>query len=54
MAEHRLARRGQAVTRDLLQGFIGSLDIPEGEKERLLHLTPEAYTGLAEQQARKI
>ena len=39
--------RGQAVTRELLQEFIGSLDIPEDEKTRLLDLTPEKYIGLA-------
>ena len=39
--------RGQAVTKDLLQEFITSLDIPDGEKKRLLDLTPERYTGVA-------
>ena len=46
--------RGQAVTKDILLEFIGTLDIPEDEKKRLLELTPETYTGLAEQQARDI
>ena len=39
--------RGQAVTRELLQEFIATLDIPESEKQRLLDLTPDGYTGLA-------
>ena len=39
--------RGQAVTKELLQEFIGSLDIPAAEKKRLLDLTPEQYIGLA-------
>jgi len=39
--------RGQAVTKDLLQEFIKSLDIPADEKKRLLDLTPEKYIGLA-------
>ena len=39
--------RGQAVTKDLLQEFIGTLDIPNQEKQRLLALTPETYIGLA-------
>ena len=39
--------RGQAVTRELLQEFIGTLDIPDAEKQRLLRLKPETYTGLA-------
>ena len=39
--------RGRDVTRELLQEFVHSLDIPEAEKQRLLDLTPVAYTGLA-------
>ena len=46
--------RGQAVTKDVLLEFIGTLDIPEDEKRRLLELTPETYIGLAAQQARDI
>jgi adenylosuccinate lyase len=46
--------RGQAVTKELLQEFIRSLDIPDDEKQRLLKLTPEAYTGLAADLAGKI
>ena len=46
--------RGQAVTRELLQEFIGTLDIPESEKQRLLSLTPGTYTGLAAQLASRI
>jgi hypothetical protein len=34
--------------------FIGTLDIPDTEKERLLKLTPESYIGIANQQARDI
>ena len=39
--------RGQAVTRELLQEFIATLDIPDAEKQRLLDLTPDGYIGLA-------
>ena len=46
--------RGQAVTREILQEFIGTLDIPEDEVKRLLALTPESYIGLAAEQARDI
>ena len=46
--------RGQAVTKEILLDFIKTLDIPEVEIERLLALTPEAYVGLAAQQARDI
>lgn len=46
--------RGQEVTREVLLGFINTLDIPASEKQRLLELTPETYTGLAAKQARNI
>lgn len=46
--------RGQAVSQEVLVEFIGTLDIPKAEKQRLLELTPETYTGLADQQARDI
>jgi len=46
--------RGQAVTKDILRAFIKTLEIPDDEKSRLLELTPETYTGLAEQQAKDI
>ncbi|MDJ0812549.1 MAG: adenylosuccinate lyase [Woeseiaceae bacterium] len=46
--------RGQAVTRELLQEFIGTLDIPDDEKQRLLSLTPDTYTGLAADLANRI
>ena len=46
--------RGQTVTRDVLQAFIKSLDIPDDEIARLLELTPDRYIGLAAQQARDI
>jgi len=46
--------RGQAVTKDLLQEFIVTLDIPDDEKNRLLDLTPQNYTGAATSLASKI
>ncbi len=46
--------RGQAVTKEVMQEFVGTLDIPASEKQRLLELTPDTYTGLAAQQARDI
>jgi adenylosuccinate lyase len=46
--------RGQAVSKEVLLEFIGKLEIPDAEKERLLKLTPETYIGLAAQQARDI
>ncbi len=46
--------RGQAVDKDTLRQFIGTLDIPDAEKERLLQLTPATYIGIADRQARDI
>jgi adenylosuccinate lyase len=46
--------RGQAVSKEVMLEFIGKLEIPDAEKERLLKLTPETYIGLAAQQARDI
>ena len=40
--------RGRPVDQVILSEFIASLDIPEPEKQRLLDLPPEGYTGLAE------
>ena len=39
--------RGQGINADSMRGFIQSLDLPEGERERLLAMTPASYTGLA-------
>ena len=46
--------RGQAVSKELLREFIGTLDIPEPEKQRLLALSPETYIGLAARLADEI
>ena len=46
--------RGQAITREAMQEFIRTLEIPEAERERLLALTPAAYTGLAAALARRL
>lgn len=39
--------RGKPMTRDLIQGFIADLALPEEDKKRLLAMTPAGYTGLA-------
>ena len=46
--------RGAAMTRELMQGFIAGLEIPEAEKERLLAMTPGSYTGMAAELARRV
>ena len=44
--------RGRAVTRETIQAFVESLDIPERARAELLALTPAAYIGLAATLAR--
>ena len=46
--------RGQSVTRELLQEFVDSLDIPDDAKTRLREMTPASYTGIAATLARKL
>ena len=46
--------RGEAMTRELMQGFIAALAIPEEEKQRLLAMTPASYTGKAAELARRV
>ena len=46
--------RGQPVTKEVMQDFIRSLDIPEDARRRLLELTPSAYIGAASQLARSV
>ncbi|HEX7371026.1 MAG TPA: adenylosuccinate lyase [Rhodanobacteraceae bacterium] len=46
--------RGKGITRETLQAFIGSLDLPAADKQRLLALTPATYIGLAADFARGI
>jgi adenylosuccinate lyase len=46
--------RGQPVTREVLQEFIRTLDIPEDARKRLLDLEPSAYTGTASRLARSL
>jgi adenylosuccinate lyase len=40
--------RGKKMTADAMRRFIDALDIPPDDKQRLLALTPAAYTGMAE------
>ena len=46
--------RGQAMTRDVLQKFINTLDIPAEAKAALQAMTPASYTGNAAKQANDI
>jgi adenylosuccinate lyase len=46
--------RGAPMTRELMQGFISKLAIPEAEKTRLLAMTPGSYTGKAAELAQRV
>ena len=46
--------RGAGITQAGIQAFIAGLDLPDADKQRLLVLTPAAYTGLAEPLVRHI
>jgi adenylosuccinate lyase len=46
--------RGQAITRESIQAFIGDLDIPEQARQELMALTPAGYIGNAVDQANAI
>ncbi|MDH5324799.1 MAG: adenylosuccinate lyase [Gammaproteobacteria bacterium] len=46
--------RGRRVSKENIQEFIQTLDIPDVAKRQLLELSPDLYTGLAEQLAKEI
>ncbi|MFZ3128113.1 MAG: adenylosuccinate lyase [Rhodoferax sp.] len=46
--------RGEPMTRELMQGFIAKLEIPEEDKQRLLAMTPGSYTGKAAELAKRV
>jgi adenylosuccinate lyase len=46
--------RGKGITREDIQHFIGTLEVPDAEKQRLLAMTPASYTGLAAALASRI
>jgi len=46
--------RGKGITREAIQQFIGTLEIPEDEKKRLMAMTPGNYIGLATDLANRL
>ena len=46
--------RGKGITREALHEFIGTLDIPQAERVRLLRMTPASYVGKAVELAQRI
>ena len=49
-----LTRGKGGINKDSLRTFIQTLDIPAAEKQRLSELSPETYTGMAAELAKKI
>ena len=45
--------RGEAMTAEMMRGFIAALAIPEDEKQRLLAMAPASYVGKAAELARR-
>ncbi len=46
--------RGKAMTSEMMQDFINSLELPQSAKDGLLAMTPASYIGNAADQARAI
>jgi len=46
--------RGKPMTRELIQGFVADLPLPQSEKDRLLAMTPADYIGRAASLAGRI
>ena len=46
--------RGQGITRESMRAFVGQLDLPAEDKQRLIEMTPASYIGLAQRLARDI
>ncbi len=46
--------RGHGIDEPSMRAFIAGLDLPDDAKQRLLHMTPASYTGLAERLAKEI
>jgi adenylosuccinate lyase len=46
--------RGKTITREAIQQFIGTLEIPQPEKDRLMAMTPANYIGQAAALARRL
>ena len=46
--------RGEAMTAELMRGFIEGLELPQAEKDRLLAMTPATYIGKAAELAKRV
>ncbi len=43
--------RGRRVTAEIMKDFVGTLELPEADKKRLMEMTPASYVGMAEKLA---
>ena len=43
--------RGRRVTAEIMKEFVGSLELPEADKKRLMEMSPASYVGMAEKLA---
>jgi adenylosuccinate lyase len=46
--------RGKAITRESIQAFIATLELPDDEKARLMAMTPGNYIGKAIELAKRV
>jgi adenylosuccinate lyase len=46
--------RGEAMTPEMMRGFIAGLALPQVEKDRLLSMTPGSYIGKAAELAKRV
>jgi adenylosuccinate lyase len=46
--------RGKTITREAIQQFIRTLEIPQAERDRLLAMTPGSYIGIGAELAKRI
>ncbi|OOV76363.1 adenylosuccinate lyase, partial [Oceanospirillum linum] len=46
--------RGKAITKETLQAFVETLEMPQSAKDELMQLTPQNYIGNAVAQAKAI
>ncbi|MFY9460716.1 MAG: adenylosuccinate lyase, partial [Aquabacterium commune] len=46
--------RGKAITKESIQAFVQTLELPEDDKARLLAMTPGNYIGKAVELAERI
>ena len=46
--------RGRRVTAEIMKEFVGTLELPEADKKRLMEMTPASYVGMAEKLARLV